>query len=186
MKKFIFSLAISLLFSICSCHRTKTVESFKVDTTYIKQDFLNIIRNYSLTHPNYKSITVYSKLFVEGSEGICADSPDIYTYYIIGPSIKEIYIDKYGHQTPYPTRWFMMNKTYVYLQSGQDEILNNKESFSSYNSHLVKGENMQGFVQQAWLIKTTRDDKCLIVTKRLSDYVKKNPYLIKSPLKIGL
>lgn len=183
-KKYIYLITVVFAFLGCSYHReNKTVEKLKIDTVNIKSDFLNIIRSYCLSHPDNNSITVYSKLFVEGSEGLCADSEDPYTYYIIGPSIKDIFVDKNEHQIAYPTRWFMMEGKNVFIQSGQDEILMNEKSNLFYKSNYVAKENLRTFMRQAWLIKTTRDDKCLIVSQRLSDYMRTNSYSLKTPLK---
>lgn len=179
---------MALINVCCSTKVTenKEFETFKVDTMCLKKSFLNIVDSYCLHNPSNKSITIYSKFYIEGSEGLCAYSEDPSTYYVIGPSEKCMFEkDKNGNQVTYPISWFKRNNTYIFLQSGQDVLFANKNLMLFYESKMESKLTPKQFSKCSWLIKTTRDSTFHVVSKQLSKYLECMPIQLKTPLRVN-
>lgn len=190
MKKqtFLILLFMTLLLENCSFRRNaecREINKHKVDTSHIKKEFLAIVDSFCLNYPQYRSVTIYSKFFVNGSEGLCAYSSNPYTYYVIGPSAKCMFErDKFGHKILYPVSWFETNGKYVFLQSGQDALFSNESFRKFYEKNMDSTIVPESFSMQAWVFRTNRNDACQIVSKDILCFLKDSPEKILSPLNI--
>lgn len=175
------------LFNACSMRKTSKdiYDMYQIDTLSLKKDLLNIVDSFHYTYPQYKSITIYSKFFVDGSEGLCAYSADPFTYYAIGPSAKCMFEqDIFGHKIMYPMFWFKRHEIYVFLQSGQDALLKNESLQTFYQENMEIKITPELFSKCTWIIKTSRDSSCHIISKRAVNFLKVSPEKIFTPLKI--
>lgn len=191
MKK-LFLYFILLATIMCCCRGKKTsceVEALKIDTACLKNGFFKIVKDYMSEYPQYNSITIYSKLFVEGSEGLCSYSDSPFTYYIIGPSEECFFSrDKFGNRIVYPVRWFRIKEKYIFIQSGQDALLTNIEIVRFYKEQmdLLHNHNLEFIMTHMWLFKTTRDSKCYIVSRDLQDFLQHNSLGLMTPLRFSI
>lgn len=185
---FLILLLMMLSLESCSLRRNaeyREVDKHKVDTSHLKKEFLAIVDSFCLIYPQYRSVTIYSKFFVNGSEGLCAYSFNPYTYYVIGPSAKCMFErDRFGHKILYPVSWFETEGKYIFLQSGQDVLFSNEYSRKFYEKNMDSTIVTKSFSKQAWVFRTNRNDACQIVSKDILCFLRDSPEEILSPLNI--